>query len=229
MSKTQNLCPPQTLCAWQNVSTRSRQQCCRHNVSLFCQPTWVRLHVGYRFAGPLLIGPPLSNMPVHYRMWYTTDDWMCEDLCDNTKHERKWLSVDCTQSLFSLSNWGTGTREMRDRARDWSERGRRPRGAFPYSPRGRLPCSAPAYQLMWTRKESDCVQSRLSAVAHTWNAAWALQFWLSSAWFHSSPHRPGGIHWTHERDTSLLQQWSCPGHCEHYNTLEHIITHYNTL
>ena len=30
--------------------------------------------------------------------------------------------------FFSLCNWETGASDMRDRARDWSERGRRPRG-----------------------------------------------------------------------------------------------------
>ena len=31
---------------------------------------------------------------------------------------------------FSLSNWETGASELRDRARGWSERGRRPRGEW---------------------------------------------------------------------------------------------------
>ena len=33
--------------------------------------------------------------------------------------------------FFTLSNWEIGAIEMRDRARDWSEQGRRPRGAVP--------------------------------------------------------------------------------------------------
>ena len=37
---------------------------------------------------------------------------------------------------------------MRDRARDWSEHGRQPRLSL-----------APVCQLLWTRKERDCVQS----------------------------------------------------------------------
>ena len=32
--------------------------------------------------------------------------------------------------FFPLSNWETGASEMRDRARDWSEQGRRPRGEW---------------------------------------------------------------------------------------------------
>ena len=40
--------------------------------------------------------------------------------------------------FFSHSNWETGASEMHDRARDWSEQGRRPRGVS---------------QLPWTRKK----------------------------------------------------------------------------
>ena len=40
--------------------------------------------------------------------------------------------------FFSLCNWETGASEMRDRARDWSEQGRRPRGAAPLA-RSSLP------------------------------------------------------------------------------------------
>ena len=39
--------------------------------------------------------------------------------------------IDCTTvPFFSLGNWETGASEMRDRARDWSEQGRRPRGEW---------------------------------------------------------------------------------------------------
>ena len=64
---------------------------------------------------------------------------------------------------------------MRDRARDWSEQGRRPRGEWgrgkrkervpsflrPSSPFSARLCLslAPVSQLLWTRKERDCVQS----------------------------------------------------------------------
>ena len=44
----------------------------------------------------------------------------------------------------------TGASEMRDHARDWSERGRRPRGFASRSLQSLL---------LWARKERDCVQS----------------------------------------------------------------------
>ena len=45
---------------------------------------------------------------------------------------------------------------MRDRTRDWSERGRRPRLCLSL---------APVSQLLWTRKERDCVQSMILCTA----------------------------------------------------------------
>ena len=62
----------------------------------------------------------------------------------------RWAAyeLDCTQSLFfSLCNWETGASDMHARARDWSERGRRP----PHSPRG---CASRSLQsLNWCRRE----------------------------------------------------------------------------
>ena len=60
----------------------------------------------------------------------------------------------------SLSSWETGASEMRDRARDWSERGR---PSSPFSARLCLSL-APVSQVLWTRKKKrDCVQSTKSA------------------------------------------------------------------
>ena len=65
--------------------------------------------------------------------------------------------------FFSLSNWETGASEMRDRVWNWSEQGRWPRVRGPSSPfLGRLCLSlAPVSQLLWMRKERDCVQSNI--------------------------------------------------------------------
>ena len=68
-------------------------------------------------------------------------------------------NLDYTQALFfSLSNWETGANEMHGRARDWSGQGRRPRGS-PFSARLCLSL-VPVSQLLWTRKEGDCVQPK---------------------------------------------------------------------
>ena len=58
--------------------------------------------------------------------------------------------------FFSFSNWETGESKMRDRTRDWSELGRRPRLCLSL---------APVSQLLWTRKERDCVQSMILCTA----------------------------------------------------------------
>ena len=68
---------------------------------------------------------------------------------------------------------------MRDRAKDWSERGRWPRGEWgegsreeecfrPSSPFSARLCLslAPVSQLLWTRKEMDTVQSNLVYNGH---------------------------------------------------------------
>ena len=57
--------------------------------------------------------------------------------------------------FFSLSNWETGASEMHDRAWDWGEWG-------PSSPLSARLCLslAPVSQLLWMRKERDCVQSK---------------------------------------------------------------------
>ena len=70
-----------------------------------------------------------------------------------------WNGLDCAVPFFSLINWETGASEMRDRARDWSEQGRRPRRSSPFSAWLCLSL-VPVSQLLWTRKERDCVQSR---------------------------------------------------------------------
>ena len=60
--------------------------------------------------------------------------------------------------FFSLSNWETEASEIHDRARDWSEQGRRLRPSSPFSARLCLSL-APESRLLWTRKERGCVQS----------------------------------------------------------------------
>ena len=65
--------------------------------------------------------------------------------------QRTFDFLDYTQSLSFLvhSNWETGASEMRDRARDWS-----------FLPILRATDSRSLQsQLLWTRKERDCVQS----------------------------------------------------------------------
>ena len=69
--------------------------------------------------------------------------------------EKALASVDCTQSLSVLvhSNWETGASERHSRA----ENGEEPRSL---QARARSCISlAPVSQLLWTRKERDCVQS----------------------------------------------------------------------
>ena len=54
---------------------------------------------------------------------------------------------------------------MRDRARDWSERGRRPRARLCFS-------LAPVSHILWTRKERDCVQSMQNTASELLCTLW---------------------------------------------------------
>ena len=95
--------------------------------------------------------------------------------CENNNNNNRVMGegasseLDCTQSLSFLLLIETGASEMRDRARDWSEQGRRPRGEWGRGKRKeRVPLFfrlsspfyaricfslAPVSQLLWTRKE----------------------------------------------------------------------------
>ena len=71
--------------------------------------------------------------------------------------------------FFSLSIWETGASEMHDRARDWSERDRWPRGEW-----GRgaaVPLTRSSLSIT-ERKERDCVLSRRGCERMTQSVGW---------------------------------------------------------